>query len=33
VVELVASLGGRIDCASEPGHGTLFSIHLPAAER
>jgi signal transduction histidine kinase len=33
VVELVASLGGRIDCASEPGRGTLFSIQLPAAER
>jgi C4-dicarboxylate-specific signal transduction histidine kinase len=33
VVELVAAMDGRILCASHPDRGTLFSIHLPAAER
>ncbi len=32
VLELVAAMGGRILCASQPDRGTLFSIHLPAAE-
>lgn len=32
VIELVAAMGGRILCASQPDRGTLFSIHLPAAE-
>jgi HD-like signal output (HDOD) protein/signal transduction histidine kinase len=32
VLELVATMSGRIACASQPGRGTLFSIHLPVAE-
>lgn len=29
VLELVAAMSGRIACASQPGRGTLFSIHIP----
>ncbi|NJA88759.1 HDOD domain-containing protein [Rhodocyclus tenuis] len=31
VSELVSAMGGCIVCSAQPGRGTLFSIHLPAA--
>ena len=29
---LIAAMGGRISVDSRPGHGTTFTISLPAAE-
>ena len=31
VYAAVTQAGGRVDVASEPGHGTTFLLHLPRA--